>query len=79
MKLKHWILMLAVAVVAGVAGGVAVSQEVTTTTKWVQICYSTNSSGTFTEFDLDTLTSSSTTFAKCASGLKQLTIQAISP
>lgn len=80
MKLKYWILMLVVASL-GVAGGVAISQVAATTpiSMFVQVCYKLGSDKkTFTEFDLDQLTSTATP-VKCGGSLKQLTIPVLVP
>lgn len=80
MKLKYWILMLVVAS-GGVAGGVAISQAVAApaASMFVQVCYSLSSDKkTFTEFDLDQLTTTPTP-GKCSGSLKQLTIPVMVP
>ena len=88
MKLKYWILILVVAA-TGVAGGVAISQEydepaavsknVAASSEFVQVCYSLAKDGkTFTEFDLDQLTTTATP-GKCSGSLKQLTIPVMVP
>ena len=90
MKLKYWILILVVAA-TGVAGGVAISQEydepaavsknvgTAASSEFVQVCYSLAKDGkTFTEFDLDQLTTTATP-GKCSGSLKQLTIPVMVP